>query len=89
MKPIFVDLDLVQEGTQAALITSPDLAKCDDLPAGVTPDGHVVSRWQFTDEERQRIAAGSPLYVFVATGGRALQPMSLVVGNEVLAEAPV
>jgi hypothetical protein len=82
MKPIFVDVDLVQEGTQVALITSPDLATCDDLPAGMTPDGNVVSRWQFTVDERKAIAEGAPLYVFVMTGGRALQPMSLVVGNE-------
>ena len=83
MKPILIDLELVEPGAQPQLITSTDQQHATDLPAAITPDGHVVSRWRLTDEERTAILAGADLYVFMVTGGRPVQPISLVVGPEV------
>src|SRR5579863_1692850 len=45
-----------------------------------SPEGIVVTRWQFTPEERQRIAAGEDLYLSVLTMNKGFQPVKLEVG---------
>lgn len=82
MKPVLIDLELVEPGSQPTLVTSSDQQSAYDLPAAVTPQGELVSRWRLTDAERRVIAAGADLYVFMQTGGRPVQPISLVVGPE-------
>lgn len=48
-----------------------------DLPATLTPDGDVITRWQLTDEDRARLAAGGDMWVVTKTMGSPLQPMLL------------
>lgn len=83
MIPVLVDLELLEHGAEPMLVTSDDQRHAQDLPAAVTKDGEIVSRWRFSDEERAQIAAGADLYLFMRTGGRPVQPVSLVVGPEV------
>lgn len=42
----------------------------------------LLSRWRFSDEERERIAAGEDLYVGLTTFGRPMQPIRVQVGPE-------
>lgn len=53
------------------------------LPLAVikSPEGIVVSRWEFTQEERKRIAAGADLLLFVSTFNHPLQPYQMAVGH--------
>lgn len=82
MKPILIDLELVEPGSVPQLVTSRDTERVVDLPAAITPDGHVVSRWRLTDEERSQVLRGGDIYLFMLTGGAPVQPVSLVVGPE-------
>jgi hypothetical protein len=83
MKPVLIDIELLEPGCQPQLITSTDQQAAYDLPAAITPDGQIVSRWRLTDEDRIRVCAGADLYVFIRTFGHPLQPMSIIVGPEV------
>jgi hypothetical protein len=49
------------------------------LPTLVSGNGVVMSRWQFTDEERQAIAAGADLLLSIWTFHDPLQPVLLEV----------
>lgn len=40
------------------------------------PARQILTRWEFTDEERQRIANGKSLYLWVWTFGQPLQPIA-------------
>lgn len=51
------------------------------LPVIKSPEGIVVSRWQFTPEERKKIAAGADLLLFVHTLNHPLQPYQMAVGH--------
>lgn len=46
-----------------------------------SPEGIVLSRWEFTQEERRAIASGSDLLLFVHTVNRPLQPYQMAVGH--------
>lgn len=48
--------------------------------------GRIFSRWMLTDDQRKAIAEGADIYVDVLTFGTPLQPMSLIVGNELDAD---
>jgi hypothetical protein len=39
--------------------------ECQPLPACKTGDGRFISRWEFSEEDRQRIAAGAPVWLHV------------------------
>lgn len=82
MRPVLVLPEHLDPALRARpmLVTSPDLASCEDLPAAVTCDGTIISRWELTDVERRMIANGAHVYVFVWTGGNKLQPISTAVG---------
>ena len=82
MKPILIDLDHLEPGASPQLITSANQEHATDLPAAVTSQGDVVSRWRLTDDERRWVLAGADVYVFMRTHGRPVQPISLVVGPE-------
>ena len=43
---------------------------------------YVVSRWTFTDEERERIYRGEDITIAHLTGGGAMQPLSPQVGTD-------
>jgi hypothetical protein len=81
MKPVLLDLELLEPGCVPTLVTSPNTELVDDLPAAVTPDGVIVSRWRLSPEERAAVAAGADLYVFQWRGSMpALQPIGLTIG---------
>jgi hypothetical protein len=50
-----------------------------DLPASVSGDGLVTTRWALTDQERLKIYQGGSLYLQVLTFGKPLQPVRLSV----------
>jgi hypothetical protein len=52
------------------------------LPALVYPDGVVLTEWRLTEDERQRIARGENLRLWIWTAGRPLQPVALEVTDE-------
>lgn len=49
------------------------------LPTLKSPDGKVMSRWTFTDEERRLIAEGADLYLTLWTFNMPLQPIMVEV----------
>lgn len=54
------------------------------LPAAIVEreEGQsVVTRWQFTDEERALIASGADPYLEMLTFGGPLQPIRLHIGD--------
>jgi len=54
------------------------------LPALVSrdPERRVLSRWEFTPEEREMIAAGADVYISLMTFGSPYQPTSVFVANK-------
>ena len=50
------------------------------------PEGRVITRWELTEEERQRLIAGEHLYIAQCTFGQRLQPILPTVG--VLGQLP-
>ncbi len=44
-----------------------------------SPEGVVVTRWQFTDEDRAAIAAGADLHLSVLTFNHPFQPVKLEI----------
>lgn len=49
-------------------------------------EAQVLTRWQLSDEDRQKIAAGADLYLWVSTFGQPLQPVELEIAtaNEIM-----
>ena len=62
----------------AEIVYAKDQPEYNSLPAVVIESAGrpILTRWEFTDEERQRIANGESLYLWVYTFGQALQPIS-------------
>lgn len=50
------------------------------LPSVHTPAGKVVTRWQFTADERRRIMLGEDLFLTHLTFNAPLQPVMLTIG---------
>lgn len=44
-------------------------------------DRKVLSRWTFTDKQRQAIANGADIYLELSTFGRPLQPIRMIVSD--------
>lgn len=49
------------------------------LPSLRSPAGKVMTRWEFTPEERELIADGADLYLTLWTFNQPLQPVQLEV----------
>lgn len=45
------------------------------LPALRNSKGYVLTRWKFTEAEREAIAAGADLYLCILTARQPLQPI--------------
>lgn len=45
------------------------------------PQGRILTRWTFTPEEREAIAAGADLYLQVLTFRQSLMPLLPIVGE--------
>jgi hypothetical protein len=78
VQPVKLDPNPLEPNTRAVLFigNGKDVA---DLPALIYPEGSILTRWQPNDEERQAIARGEPLDLWVWTFGKPLQPMHLSV----------
>jgi hypothetical protein len=50
-----------------------------ELPAIVTPEGRMITRWSPTTAERQAIADGDDIYVTIYNGG-VCNPMIVSIG---------
>lgn len=74
-----VDPALVPNGSKPLVINGPRGDEYRDLPSICTPNGYVITRWTFTDEERLAILAGEDVYVTLLSGG-AINPLFLTVG---------
>jgi hypothetical protein len=51
-----------------------------DLPSIRTPGGQVITRWEFTAQERAAIAAGEDLYITILSRGM-INPLLASVGH--------
>jgi dihydrofolate reductase len=69
---------LVPAGSRPQVINSAD-HDYRDLPAITTPDGHVITRWALSDEERAAIVRGEDIYVTLLSAG-AINPFFVTVG---------
>src|SRR5581483_11924856 len=47
-----------------------------------TKDGRVMSRWALTPELRKAIAEGADIFITQLTFGKALQPISVAIGDD-------
>lgn len=63
----------------------------DQLPAlvGSAPAQNVVARWELTDEDRARIAAGADIFTVQMTFGDFFQPLVAFVGTKALSAEDV
>lgn len=73
---------LAVDDTARAVTFAKDQPEYSPLPALLYPDGKVLTEWTFTEEERQRIARGENLRLWIWTFGKALQPVALEITNE-------
>lgn len=69
------------EGTRPVVFAK-DQPEYDPLPALAYPDGKILTEWEFTDEERQKIARGENLRLWIWTFGKPLQPIALDITSE-------
>ena len=74
-----VDPSLVPNGSRPQIINGPRGDEYRDLPSIRTPDGYVITRWTFSDEERLRILGGEDLYITLLSNG-AINPLFATVG---------
>lgn len=75
MKP--VDPQLEQDGfnVRPAVFVGADPVQ--PLPASLTAEGLVITRWKLSDEERAAVAAGADLWCAISTFNQPLQPIAL------------
>lgn len=68
------------------LTAPPGMDDCEDLP--VWTDGTIcASRWELSDEERQAIADGAPVWLVVHAGGTHA-PVSLDAAVTIFENSP-
>lgn len=46
-----------------------------------SPEGRVMSRWTFTEEERRAIAEGADLFLTVHTFNHPFQPVKIIIAD--------
>ena len=73
-----VDPSLVPDGSRAVVIAEHQ-TEYRALPSIRTPNGYVITRWTFTDDERLRILAGEDLFITLLSHG-AINPLFATVG---------
>ena len=66
----------------ARLVTfAEDQPEYQALPASVDGEGLVMTEWELTSDELERIVRGGRVRLWVYTFGRALQPVQLEVAE--------
>lgn len=73
-----IDPRLVPAGSKAIVIAEHQ-EEYRALPSIRTPDGMVITRWEFSDAERRAILLGEDLYVTILSAG-AINPLFCTVG---------
>ena len=73
-----VPASLVPAGSKAIVIAEHQ-AEYRALPSIRTPDGQVITRWEFTEAERRAVMLGEDLYVTILSRG-AINPLFCTVG---------
>lgn len=69
---------LVPSGSKAVVIAEHQ-PQYRPLPSIRTPEGQVITRWTFTEEERRAIVAGEDLYITIFAYG-PINPLFVTVG---------
>ena len=82
--PVFVDACLPE------VVFAKDQPEYIPLPAVrlIGDEGQIVTRWELSDDDRARIAAGASVYLSVRTFGRPLQPVLLETTPPSVVPAP-
>lgn len=73
-----IDPQLVPPGSRAIVIAEHQ-PQYTPVPCVRTPDCQVITRWQFTDEERAAIVRGEDLFLTILSSG-PINPVILTVG---------
>lgn len=81
-----INPDLVPEGSKPIVIAK-DQEEYIPLPSIVTPDHKVITRWQLTPEERERLRAGDDL--FLTIWGTPIRPVLQVIIPVLLTVGPI
>lgn len=68
------------------IVFAKDQPQYEPLPAHVSADGMVLTRWKFTWRERFRLLFAGDLYVWIWTFRRALQPIAIAVDKPELSD---
>jgi hypothetical protein len=74
-----VDPKLVPVGSVPRVFNGPD-NEYRDLPSVRTPNGYVITRWNLTDEERARVAAGDDVFVTLVSSNGKINPLFVTIG---------
>lgn len=80
MKPLKAVSPVVPGREAMELIFAKDQRQFLPLPALAVEDGspgRIVTRWELTEEDRQRLAAGGSIYVWITTYHQPLQPLAV------------
>ncbi len=73
-----VDPELVPSGSRPHIYNGPK-REYQDLPSIITPNGYVITRWQPTLAERQKLADGEDIYLTLVCKG-VIPPVCVSVG---------
>jgi hypothetical protein len=81
MKPVDI-AHLAADPEPRAVVFAKNQPQYDPLPALVYADGKLMTEWKLTEEERERIAHGENIRLWIWTFNRPLQPVALEVTDE-------
>lgn len=83
-----VQVDLVRPQGWMSVTYAENQPEYIPLPVLRCVDGRVISQWRLTDQEREKIAAGSDVFLTVHTFNYSLQPVMLTVGGAPIEPIP-
>lgn len=77
-----VDLSALASADPQFCVIAQDQPQCTPLPALIYRDGKVLTEWRLTEEERDRIARGENIRLWIWPFGLPLQPILIEVTDE-------
>lgn len=84
MTPSDLSEHVIDESLRRVVIGA-DQSEYVPLPSILFPDGKILTEWELSEAERDRIARGERIRLWIWTGGQPLQPVMLVVTDETVA----
>jgi len=72
---------IAEEFQNREVIFAKDQPQYRPLPVHRTPDGVLLSRWKLSDAERQAVAEGADIWLYVWTFNQPLQPLRIEVAE--------